>query len=74
LVRSKIDALYLSAKSSIIVACPFSAAKCIGVRSVDTQYINILSVIFQVYLHAFLLVSWIRPRGLFRFIINYKEN
>jgi hypothetical protein len=36
LVRSKIEALYLSAKSSIIVACPFSAATCIGVRSVDT--------------------------------------
>lgn len=33
LVRSKMLARNLSANSSIILACPFSAAKCIGVRS-----------------------------------------
>jgi hypothetical protein len=51
--------LYLSAKSSIIVACPYSAAKCIGVRSVDTKH-----SIFQVY-RQFLRIM---PSDLFLFI------
>lgn len=37
LVRSKMEALNLSANSSMMEACPFSAARCIGVRSVGEE-------------------------------------
>ena len=38
LVRSKTDALNLSAKNSTIEVCPLSAARCMGVRSMNLTY------------------------------------
>ena len=51
LVRSKTDALNLSAKNSTIEVCPLSAARCMGVRSmkltcnrIQKSYITIIGL------------------------------
>lgn len=46
-VLSKMLARNLSANSSMMLACPFSAAKCIGVRSLAVN--NILFIFNKVF-------------------------
>ena len=55
LVRSKTDALNLSAKNSTIEVCPLSAARCMGVRSIKStcnriqrSYITIIGLLYYI--------------------------
>ena len=55
LVRSKTDALNLSAKNSTIEVCPLSAARCMGVRSmkltcnrIQRSYITIIGLLYYI--------------------------
>ena len=59
LVRSKTDALNLSAKNSTIEVCPLSAARCMGVRSMKLTYNRIqTSYITIIGLHYYISMYW----------------
>ena len=74
LVRSKTDALNLSAKNSTIEVCPLSAARCMGVRSMKLMCNRIQrSYITIIGLHYYISMYWdlyIVNRGAFKRNIN----
>ena len=69
LVRSKTEALNLSAKNSTIEVCPLSAARCMGVRSmkltcnrIQRSYITIIDLFYYISSYIYSKSSCIQKK------------